>query len=63
MAHHSPRGYARTDRVGEQIQRELAVLVRERVKDPRVTFITILDVDVSKDLSHAKVWFDVLNPE
>ena len=49
MAHHSPRGYARTDRVGEQIQRELAVLVRERVKDPRVTFITILEVDVSKD--------------
>ncbi len=61
--HHSHHGFARTDRVSEQIRRELAVLIRDRVKDPRVGMVTLLDVEVSKDLSHAKVWFDVLKTE
>ncbi|HPQ96012.1 MAG: 30S ribosome-binding factor RbfA [Thiothrix sp.] len=61
MARHAPRGYSRTERVAEQLQRDLAVLIRERVKDPRVGMVTILDVTVSRDLAHAKVWFDVLD--
>ena len=60
---HSHHGFARTDRVAEQIHRELAVLVRERVKDPRVGMVALLDVEVSKDLAHAKVWFDVLQAD
>ena len=60
---HSNHGFARTDRVAEQIHRELAVLVRERVKDPRVGMVALLDVEVSKDLAHAKVWFDVLQAD
>ncbi|MEZ5452250.1 MAG: 30S ribosome-binding factor RbfA [Thiothrix sp.] len=62
-ARHSHHGYARTDRVAEQIHRELSMLVRDRVKDPRVGMVTLLDVEVSKDLAHAKVWFDVLQAE
>lgn len=62
-ARHSSHGFARTDRVAEQIRRDLAGLVRDRVKDPRVGMVTLLDVEVSKDLAHAKVWFDVLQAE
>jgi len=47
----------RAQRVGDQIQRELAPLLREEVKDPRVGQVTITSVEVSADLSHAKVFF------
>ncbi len=63
MPQHSPHGFARSERVAEQLRRDLAMLIREKVKDPRVGMVTILDVTVSKDLSHAKVWFDVLEAE
>ena len=46
----------RAQRVGEQIQRELAELLREHVKDPRVGRVTITAVETSPDLSHAKVF-------
>ena len=46
----------RAQRVGEQIQRELAELLREHVKDPRVGRVTVTGVEVSPDLSHAKVF-------
>lgn len=55
-----PREFPRTRRVGEQIQRELAELIREEVKDPRLGMVTILGVQVSRDLSHAKVFVSVL---
>ena len=42
------RGYARVDRVKEQIMRELAELVRTGLKDPRAGFITINDVEVTR---------------
>ena len=47
----------RAQRVADQIQRELAALLRGEVKDPRVGRITITSVEVSADLSHAKVFF------
>ena len=46
----------RAQRVGEQIQRELADLLRDHVKDPRVGRVTITAVEASPDLSHAKVF-------
>ncbi|XXQ67603.1 30S ribosome-binding factor RbfA [Neisseriaceae bacterium B1] len=54
-------GYARIDRVKEQIQRELAELVRTGLKDPRAGFITINDVKVTRDYSHATVYYTVLS--
>ena len=53
-------GYARIDRVKEQVMRELAELVRTELKDPRAGFITINDVEVSRDYS-ATVYYTVLN--
>lgn len=54
-------GYARIDRVKEQVMRELAQLVRTGLKDPRAGFITINDVEVSRDYSHATVYYTVLS--
>jgi ribosome-binding factor A len=47
----------RAQRVGDQIQRELADLLKNGVKDPRVGPVTVTAVDVSPDLSHATVRF------
>ncbi|WP_018868602.1 MULTISPECIES: 30S ribosome-binding factor RbfA [unclassified Thioalkalivibrio] len=57
------REFHRSDRVGDQIQRELADLIRLEVKDPRVGMITLADVEVSRDLAHAKVFFTQLGGE
>ena len=52
-----PRDFHRSQRVGEQIHRLLAELIRREVKDPRVGLVTITAVEVSRDLTHAKVYF------
>ena len=53
MKKHSQRAM----RVGDQIQKELADLLRNEVKDPRVGSVTVTHVDVSSDLSHANIHF------
>jgi ribosome-binding factor A len=58
-----PKDYPRSDRLASQIQRELASLVRNNLKDPRLSSPGILEVQVSKDISQAKVYFSVLNPD
>ena len=52
----------RTSRIADQIQRELAELVRTEVRDPRVGLVTLTGVELSRDQSHAKVFFTVLGP-
>ena len=52
-----PKDYSRADRVAEQIRRELAELIRMEVKDPRVGFISLTDVEITPDYAHAKVFF------
>lgn len=47
-------------RVADQIQRDLAELIRE-VKDPRVGMVTINAVEVTPDYAHAKIFFSVLS--
>ncbi len=54
------KDYARTERVAEQIQRELAELLRLEVKDPRVRMVTLTGVEVARDYSHAKVFYTTL---
>ena len=55
-----PKDFPRTRRLGEQIQRELAALIREELKDPRIGMVSISSVQVSRDLAHAKVHVSVL---
>lgn len=49
--------FDRTERLGAEFRRELALLVRDEVRDPRLANITIQEVRVARDLSHAKVFF------
>jgi ribosome-binding factor A len=55
-----PKDFSRTDRVAEQIRRELAELIRLEVKDPRVHMITLTAVEVTADYAHAKVFYTAL---
>ncbi len=50
----------RRARIADQIQRELAELIRLEVRDPRVGMVTLTGVELSRDQSHAKVFFTVL---
>lgn len=54
------REYSRASRLGDQIQRDLAELIRLEVKDPRVSLVTVTAVDVSADLTHARVFVTTL---
>ncbi|HUK04695.1 MAG TPA: 30S ribosome-binding factor RbfA [Burkholderiales bacterium] len=53
----------RPQKVADLIQRELSGLIRLELRDPRVGMITITSVDVSPDLSHAKVFFTLLDKD
>ncbi|MDT3670291.1 MAG: 30S ribosome-binding factor RbfA [Aromatoleum sp.] len=55
--------FSRSQRVAEQIRRELAELIRLEVKDPRVGFITLTDVEITPDYAHAKVFFTSMRGE
>lgn len=58
-----PKEFSRSSRVVEQIKRELAELIRLELKDPRVKFVTINDVEITPDYAHAKVFFTVLETD
>ncbi|MDA8095366.1 MAG: 30S ribosome-binding factor RbfA [Betaproteobacteria bacterium] len=51
---------SRARRMAEQIQRELAEIVRQELKDPRVGMLTFTDVEVAQDYAHAKVFYTQL---
>ncbi len=55
-----PKDYSRALRVADQIQRELADLIQHEIKDPRVGQVTITAVEVTRDYSHAKVFYTTL---
>ena len=52
--------YKRTDRFSSELHKELAEVLREEVKDPRLGLVTIQEVRVSRDLSHARIFFTCL---
>lgn len=52
-----PREFSRGRRVADHIQKELAVLIQQEVKDPRLGLVTINEVKVSRDLGFADVYF------
>ncbi len=55
--------YARTQRVADYLQRELANLVQHELRDPRVGMVSITGVDVSRDLGHARVYYTVMGAD
>jgi ribosome-binding factor A len=55
------KDFARTDRIAEQLRRELAELIRLEVKDPRVKKVTLTGAEVTNDHAHAKVYYTSLD--
>ena len=58
-----PREFNRSERVAGTLRRELAQLIQMEVKDPEVGFVGLSDVEVSRDLSHAKVFVTVFETD
>lgn len=55
--------YNRSERVAEEIRKEVATMLFGEIHDPRIGFVTITKVQVSKDLRHAKVYFSILGSD
>ena len=53
----------RLERVNQLIKEEISLLLQRELKDPRLGFVTVTEVDVTPDLKHAKVYVSVLGPE
>ncbi len=55
-----PKEYPRTARINSQIQRELAELIRDELRDPRVKGVTLTSVECSPDMRNARIRVSVL---
>ncbi len=53
--------YSRTQRVAQEMQKEIAIILQREIKDPRVGMSTVSGVEVSRDLAYAKVFVTFLN--
>jgi ribosome-binding factor A len=58
-----PREFSRSDRMAEQLRRELAEIVRDEIKDPRLGFLSFTEVRMSRDLSHAVIYCSAFNAD
>jgi ribosome-binding factor A len=58
-----PRTSNRLGRISDQLKQELALLIQNELRDPRLGMISVLDVKVSRDLAHADVFITVLGAE
>lgn len=53
----------RTSRVAEQMKKEVGEILNQKIKDPRVGFVTVTDVDLTNDLQQATIYVSVLGDE
>jgi ribosome-binding factor A len=53
----------RSDRVEELIRQEVAAILRERVSDPRIHFVSVTEVELSPDLRNATIYVSIYGPE
>ena len=60
---HSNRRVPRTVRLDEQFREEISKLLMKGLKDPRIGFVTISRVEITNDLSYAKVFISVLGSD
>jgi ribosome-binding factor A len=58
-----PKEFGRSARVSSQLQKELALVIQRDLNDPRLGFITVNEVEVTKDLAVAKIYVTVLNAD
>ncbi|EMQ4858351.1 30S ribosome-binding factor RbfA [Morganella morganii] len=55
------REFSRTQRVSQEIQKEIAIILQREIKDPRVGMATVSGVDLSRDMAYATVFVTFLN--
>ena len=55
--------FKRTDRINEALREEISLLVRDEVRDPRVSLVTITAVQTSPELDHARIYFTALGDD
>ncbi|MWP60930.1 MULTISPECIES: 30S ribosome-binding factor RbfA [Gilliamella] len=55
--------FNRSSRVGHELQKEIAIILQREIKDPRLGMVTVSGVDISRDLSYAKVFVTFLNDD
>ena len=55
--------YNRTDRVADHLRRELATLIQRGMRDPRLGMVSVTDVEVSRDLAHARVFYTSMDAD
>lgn len=55
--------FHRSDRVSEEIMKEVSAIIRNDMKDPRLGFVSVTRVALSRDLKHATVFFSVFGSE
>lgn len=58
-----PRTSKRLDRIEDQVKQELALLIQNELRDPRLGMVSVVGVRVSRDLAHADVYVTVLGAE
>ncbi len=56
-------GNLRANRVAEEIKKEVSDILNQKIKDPRIGFVTVTDVEVTADLQHAKIYISVLGDD
>ncbi len=54
---------SRMERINQQVKREISKIVQQELSDPRLQFVSITKVDVSKDLRNARVYFSILGDD
>lgn len=52
--------FSRTQRVAQQLQKEIAIILQREIKDPRIGMVTVSGVEISRDLAYAKVFVTFL---
>ena len=54
---------SRIDKVGEAVRQEVSIIIHDKLKDPRLGFVTVTRVEMTPDLRLAKIYFSVLGKE
>ncbi|MBI0102622.1 MULTISPECIES: 30S ribosome-binding factor RbfA [Gilliamella] len=57
------KAFNRSSRVGHELQKEIAIILQREIKDPRLGMVTVSGVEISRDLSYAKVFVTFLNDD
>lgn len=58
-----PKDYSRQQRVADTLRRDIASFIQREMRDPRIGMVMVNDVEVSRDLAHAKVFVTVMGKD